>query len=162
VTELVCDHAGDLVAAEIAVLVQANLADIGGDITIQQDDPNAFLERTFSTRDFDLTFGYYTTDIIDPDELASFAVLSDGGTMALGSGYNNPDVDAMIRQAQTELDPAARQEIYNQIQAQQLADAPFIFLYYPGGRSATQKYVKNFNILPTGNYRLWETWRDDV
>ncbi len=37
-----------------------------------------------------------------------------------------------------------------------------LYLYYPTGSTVTQSYVKNFSILPTGNYRLWETWRDDV
>ena len=40
-----------------------------------------------------------------------------------------------------------------------LDDAPFIFLFYPTGRTATIAAVKNFRILPTGNYRLWETWK---
>jgi ABC-type transport system substrate-binding protein len=52
--------------------------------------------------------------------------------------------------------------MYNKIQSIHLDDAPFIFLYYPSGRTATTAHIKNFHVLPTGNYRLQEVWRDDI
>jgi len=154
--------AGDAVGTQVAQLVAADLAQIGGKINVVPIDGNTLLERLFTTFDFDLMGSYYTTDIIDPDELASFAVLGEGGSGAMGSQYNNPEINALILQAQSETDPEKRQELYNQIQAMHLDDAPFIFLYYPGGSAVSHAYVKNFKILPTGNYRLWQVWRDDI
>ena len=154
--------AGDAVGTQVAQLVAADLAQIGGKINVAPIDGNTLLERLFTTFDFDIMGSYYTTDIIDPDELASFAVLGEGGSGAMGSQYNNPEVNALILQAQSETDPEKRQELYNQIQAMHLDDAPFIFLYYPGGSAVSHAYIKNFRILPTGNYRLWEVWRDDI
>ena len=154
--------AGATDQAQMCQLIANDLAQIGGKITVTAVDGNTLLEKLFTTFDFDLCKSYYTTDIIDPDELASFAALGSGGAKAMGSNYSNEQVDALITQAQTETDPAKRQEIYNEIQRLHLEDAPFLFLFYPGGNTATHKYVKNFRILPTGNYRLWETWRDDV
>lgn len=153
---------GDPVASQVCQLVAAQVAAIGGDVTITQLEPGIWTERVTVAKDFDAAKTYYTTDIIDPDELAAFAVLSDGGTDAVWTSYKNEEVDQLIRDAQVELDPAKRQEMYNKIQALHLDDAPMIFLYYPTGRTATQTYVKNFHILPTGNYRLYESWRDDV
>jgi peptide/nickel transport system substrate-binding protein len=152
--------AGDSVGAQVCQLVASDLSQIGGNIKLQSEDGNANLDRVYKTRDFDMNIGYYTTDIIDPDELTGFAVLSDGGTMAIGTGYKNDAVDALIHQSETELDPAKRQDIYNQIQTMHADDAPFIFLFYPGGRTVTSNKVKNFSILPTGNYRLWEVWKE--
>ena len=154
-------NTGDPVASQIAQLVAAQVSAIGGTVTITQLEPGINQERQVAG-DYQAAKGYFTTDIIDPDELASFAVLSDGGTNAIFTFYDNPDVDQLIKDAQVETDPAKRQELYNQIQALHLDDAPFLFLFYPTGRTATQGYVKNFHILPTGNYRLYETWRDDV
>jgi peptide/nickel transport system substrate-binding protein len=94
--------------------------------------------------------------------LSTFAVLGDDDFKAVWTLYDNEEANELILAAQSETDPDARLEMYHQIQAIHLDDAPFIFLYYPTGRSATQSYVKNFHILPTGNYRLYETWRDDV
>ncbi|HEU5434522.1 MAG TPA: ABC transporter substrate-binding protein [Thermomicrobiales bacterium] len=154
--------AGDTTQAQLCQLVAADLGQIGGQITVTAVDGNTLLQKLFTTFDFDLCKAYYTTDIIDPDELASFAALGSGGAKAMGSNYSNPEVDKLIVQAQSETDKAKRQDLYNQIQKLHLDDAPFIFLFYPSGSTATQKYVKNFHILATGNYRLWDTWRTDV
>lgn len=152
---------GDPVGNQVAQLVAANLKEIGGDITITQLEPGIRRQRTRVDKDYDFSKSYYTTDIIDPDELTNFAVQSDGGTFAVWTYYANPQVDEWIKAAQVELDPAKRQELYKQVQAQQSDDAPMIFLYYPTGSTVQQNYVQNFSILPTGNYRLWETWRND-
>lgn len=152
---------GDPVGNQVAQLVAANLKEIGGDITITQLEPGIRRQRTRVDKDFDFSKGYYTTDIIDPDELTTFAVQSDGGTFAIWTYYANPQVDEWCKAAQIELDPDKRMELYSKIQAQQSDDAPMIFLYYPTGNTVRRNYVQNFSILPTGNYRLWETWRDD-
>lgn len=152
---------GDSVGTQVAQLIAENLGQIGGTIQVTPIDGNTLLEKLFTTFDFDMCMAYYTTDIVDPDELASFAVLGEGGSGAMGTQYNNPETNKLILDAQSETDPAKRQETYNQIQAIHLDDAPMIFLYYPGGSAVSHAYVKNFRILPTGNYRLWEVWRTD-
>jgi peptide/nickel transport system substrate-binding protein len=153
---------GDTVGSQVCQLVAAQLAEIGGQVTVTQLEPAVVTERWTVEVDYDAVKGYYTTDIIDPSQLSTFAVLGDDDFKAIWTNYNNEEANQLILAAQSESDPDARLEMYHQIQAIHLDDAPFIFLFYPGGRSATQSYVKNFHILPTGNYRLYETWRDDV
>jgi peptide/nickel transport system substrate-binding protein len=157
-------QAGEAVDLQVCQLVAAALAEIGGSIELEQVDGATLIERVYNgvDPDHDLCKVYYTTDIIDPDELAEFGVLSDGGTLAVGTNYKNEQVDQLVRDAQVELDAEKRQQMYNQIQQLVLDDAHFLYLFYPSGRTATQKYVQNFHVLPTGNYRLYETWRDDV
>lgn len=53
--------------------------------------------------------------------------------MAVGTGYKNDTVDQTLKDAQKELDPVKRQEMYNQVQKTHLDEAPFIFLFYPTG-----------------------------
>ena len=153
---------GDTVGSQVCQLVAAQFAEIGGQVTVTQLEPAVQTERLTVDVDYDATKSYYTTDIIDPSQLSTFAVLGDDDFKAMWTNYDNEEVDQLITDAQSETDPDARLEMYHQIQAMHLDDAPFIFLFYPSGRSATQSYVKNFHILPTGNYRLYETWRDDV
>lgn len=153
---------GDSVGSQVCQLVAAQLAEIGGQVTVTQLEPAVQTERVTVDVDYDASKSYYTTDIIDPSQLSTFAVLGDDDFKAMWTNYDNEEVNQLIRDAQSETDPDARLEMYHQIQAMHLDDAPFIFLFYPTGRSATQSYVKNFHILPTGNYRLYETWRDDV
>jgi len=153
---------GSPTASQIAQLVAADLSQIGGTVTVTELEAGIHRERLTVTQDYDMSMSYYTTDIIDPDELTNFAVQSDGGTSAVWTLYKNEQVDAWVREAQTELDPEKRLVIYSNIQKQVADDAHFLYLYYPTGNTVSQNYVKNFGILPTGNYRLWETWRDDV
>jgi peptide/nickel transport system substrate-binding protein len=154
-------NAGDPVAAQVAQLVAADLAKIGGKITISQLDPAAQTDRVHKL-DYDLGSAYFTTDIIDPDELTTFAVQSDGGTQAVWTGYKNEQVDTQIRQAQVTTDKAKRLQMYTDIQKMVADDAHILYLFYPTGRDVTSSHIKDFHVLPTGNYRLWETWRDDA
>jgi ABC-type transport system substrate-binding protein len=71
-------------------------------------------------------------------------------------------VNQWIVDARAELDPEKRLQIYSDIQKQVTADAHLVYLFYPTGNTVSIKAVQDFSILPTGNYRLWETWRDDV
>ena len=156
-------QAGEAVDVQVCQLVAAALSEIGGNITISQIDGGTLIDRIYTAEpDFDLCKVYYTTDIVDPDELASFAVASDGGTLAVGTSYKNDQVDQLIKDSQSNLDPASRQEVYNQIQQIVMDDAHFLYLFYPSGRTAIQSYVENFHVLPTGNYRLYESWRNDL
>ncbi len=152
---------GDPVTAQIAQLVAADLDKIGVKLNVTTLEPSAKRDRR-SAFDFDLNSGYYTTDVIDPDELTNFGVETDGGAFAVWTNYRNDEVNAMIKAARTELDVEKRLQMYHDIQAQVTEDAHFLYLYYPTGNTVTSKAIQSFRILPTGNYRLWETWRDDV
>ncbi|MCA9860193.1 MAG: ABC transporter substrate-binding protein, partial [Thermomicrobiales bacterium] len=156
-------QAGDAVDTQVCQLVAAALAEIGGNITISQVDGATLLDAVFSPDpNFEMAKVYYTTDILDPDELATFGVVSDGGALAIGSSYKNETVDQMVLDSQSVLDPEERQSMYNEIQRLVQEDAHFLYLFYPSGRTAVQAPIQDFHILPTGNYRLYEVWRDDV
>ena len=49
-----------------------------------------------------------SSDIVDPDELVSFAMAGDGGTQALWTLYNNPTVNRLARQAAQTADRKTR------------------------------------------------------
>lgn len=150
---------GDPVGQQVCQLVVDNLKEIGGQVELMQVEPGSFTEQ-IRALNYDFSISYYTTDIIDPDELVSFGMLSNGGTQAVWTGYKNDQVDTLGVDAAKETDPAKRKQMYAQLQELVTADAPVLFLYYPTGRTAVRKGIRNFSILPTGNYRLWETWRE--
>jgi peptide/nickel transport system substrate-binding protein len=150
---------GSPVSDQVSQIIASQMKEIGGELTVTTLEPAARRERVRVSFDYDWQIGYYTTDIIDPDQLTAFAVQSDGGTSAIFTQYKNEEVDALIKQAATEPDNATRMDLYKQIQTIHTDDAPLIFLYYPTGGVVTISSVKNFKVLPTGNYRLWETWK---
>jgi peptide/nickel transport system substrate-binding protein len=151
---------GDPVSDQIAQIVVSQMKAIGGEVKITTLEPGAKRERTRVKRDFDWSINYFTTDIIDPDQLTTFAVQSYGRTKALDTQYKNPEVDALIVEAAKEPDWDTRVGIYAKIQQMHSDDAPIIFLVYPRGGVVTSSNVQNFRVLPTGNYRLWETWKN--
>lgn len=157
-------QAGEAVDTQACQLVAAALKEIGGNITISQIDNATLIDRVFNATDpdFDMAKVYYTTDILDPDELTTFGVVSNGGTLAIGTSYKNEEVDQMAIETQSDLDPANRMATFAKMQEIVQSDAHFLYLYYPSGRTAVQSPIQNFHILPTGNYRLYEIWRTDV
>jgi peptide/nickel transport system substrate-binding protein len=82
----------------------------------------------------------------------------DGGTTAIWTGYKSPEIAELTTAAQTEFDPAKREEMYHQIQQQSLDDAQVLFLYFPTSRTGLHDWVHDFKVQPTGNYRMWEVW----
>lgn len=149
---------GDPVGQQVAQLVKDQLTKIKGDVTIRLAEPGSATDEIHALK-YDWSKSYYTTDIIDPDELATFGFVSTGGAQSVWTGYKNDQVDKLALQGESEIDTNKRKDIYHQMQQMSTDDAPVILLYYPTGRTALQKYVNNFHILPTGNYRMWEVWR---
>ena len=86
---------GDAVGSQVCQLVAAQLAEIGGQVTVTQLEPAVQTERITVDVDYDASKSYYTTDIIDPSQLSTFAVLGDDDFKAIWTNYNNEEVDQL-------------------------------------------------------------------
>ena len=141
-------------------IVQSELAPLGIKVTLQQ--VNGAQEGTLqSTSQFQMSFLYDTTDIIDPDELATFAAV--GGTGAQGThaeftNYNNKTVDSLVAQAEGVFSQAARIKLYNKMQDILSTDPPMAYLYYQPFQYAYSSKLHGFNVYPTGNYHFENVW----
>jgi peptide/nickel transport system substrate-binding protein len=141
-------------------IVQSELAPLGITVTLQE--VNGAQENTLqSTSQFQMSFLYDTTDIIDPDELMTFAAVGGSGaqgTHAEFTNYNNPQVDSLVTKAEGVFSQAARIKIYDQIQLILAQDPPMAYLFYqPFAYSFTTK-LHGFSVFPTGNYHLENVW----
>jgi peptide/nickel transport system substrate-binding protein len=154
-TILIASGSSDSVT--IATILQSELKPLGINLKIQQQDPNtAFLNE--QNLKYDMTLTYWTMDIPDPDELATFAVDPKSGARSFFTAYNNPKVVADTHNAEKTLATSARQSLYNYIQAQSAADAFMAFLYYSPYAYATGSNVHGFYVTPLGNYHLENVW----
>jgi len=91
--------------------------------------------------------GWYP-DYLDPDNyLWSFAHTD--ASEDLGIFYSNPDMDALLVQAQTETDPAKRMELYKQIQELWTTEVPTIPFTQGQLLVVTQKDVSGVTLDPT-------------
>jgi peptide/nickel transport system substrate-binding protein len=150
--------AGDSVNGAIAQIVQANLKDLGIDISIRSYDNSAF-EAQLHKGEYDMAPNYYTLDIGDPDENAPWCVDPvRGGTHSLYTWYRNEDVMKWGVEAEQTVDEQERADLYAKIQQQVASDAPFVELYYAPYIYAYRSTVQDFTVYPTGNYHLEEAW----
>ena len=102
--------------------------------------------------------GYYTSDVIDPDELVAFAIDYAGGAIAKYMNFKNDRISALAAAAEAEMNPQKRRAMYFDIQKMAYEQFAVIPLYYADNRTALTDRVHDFMQLPTANYRLWETW----
>jgi len=71
--------------------------------------------------------------------------------------YSNPRLDVLIDQARSELDQAARKELYSEIQQILGQDLPYVDLWYWDNVVVHSKRVKNLTLNPAGNYDFLKT-----
>lgn len=68
--------------------------------------------------------------------------------------YNNPDVDALLDSAKTEVDENARKDMYAEAEKTIMEDAAWTFLYYPKQALSYRSNVSGIEMLPTEHIML--------
>jgi peptide/nickel transport system substrate-binding protein len=139
-----------------AQLIQDSLSKIGINVTIQTLDPSAAIEAV-PAGNFDMTFVYQTTDIIDPDEIIRWVGLADGGSNAEFSFYD-AGLSDKAAEAATLSDQNARKAIYSEMQKAFNEANPLLTLYYSQSLYSYANNVHDFHPFATGNYNLVDTW----
>ncbi|MEV8545491.1 ABC transporter substrate-binding protein [Streptomyces sp. NPDC051572] len=145
--------AGDSTDAAIAQVLQASLKELGITMKITNSDPSAVHDLQ-NKLDYDISHVYWTMDIADPDELAQFAVVPDGGGNSMFTGYSNKQAQHLAQQAAKTLSTGERQSLYSQLQNLLAQDAFVAPLFYSPLPYATSSAVKGFYVKPTGLYDM--------
>lgn len=141
----------------IATILQSELKPLGINLKIQQLDPNTANTNQQNLK-YDMTLTYWTMDIPDPDELATFAVDPNSGAKSFFTAYNNKTVVKATHDAEQTLATSARQDLYNTVQSDSANDAFMAFLYYSPYAYATSSSVHGFYVTPLGNYHMENVW----
>jgi peptide/nickel transport system substrate-binding protein len=141
----------------IATILQSELKPLGINLKIQQLDPNTANTNQQSLK-YDMTLTYWTMDIPDPDELATFGVDPNSGARSFFTAYNNPTVVKATHDAEKTLSTSARQDLYDTVQSGSASDAFMAFLYNSPYAYATSSSVHGFYVTPLGNYHLENVW----
>jgi peptide/nickel transport system substrate-binding protein len=144
---------GDVAGQAEAVVVKSELAKVGITVSIQSYE----LLTAYSKEDgghSQMGERYWTNDIIDPDEVATFGADCKGGANAFNSYWCSNQANHLVDQARLELNPAKRQALYNQVQQIVYQQSPFIVTDYSPYRYGVGSWVKGFHVTPLGNYDL--------
>ena len=147
---------GNSIEDQTSVMIKDNLAKVGIDANIVKSEVGQTWNLTVAG-EYDISIEYWTNDIIDPDEKASFALYGTDDNRSYYTGYHNPRVTDLINQGRTEMDPAKRQPIYAEMQKIASDEVNWVDLYYSPFRNASRKNVKGFFQNPTGRFMLEDT-----
>ncbi|SEQ55592.1 ABC transporter substrate-binding protein [Microlunatus flavus] len=142
---------GDAAGQAQAVVIKDDLAKVGIEVTIQSyEQSTAYTNERSGTNGLGLR--YWTNDIIDPDEVATFGADIKGGANSFSSYWGDDATTKAINEARSETDENKRAELYTQVQQTVADQAPFIPLAYPPFRYASGAWVNGFQVSPLGNY----------
>lgn len=137
-------------AQRLALVVQAMARDAGFDVKIQATEFATSLNMA-DKGDFE-AYVLAWSGRADPDGNAfSFHACKQPLNYA---GYCSAETDALLTQARTLLDPAARKKVYEQVAAQVLKERPVVYLYHRNWLWAYAPKLTGVRQIPDGLLRV--------
>lgn len=151
---------GDEMAAQTAVILNAQLGQIGIDINILPVEAGTWWSM-WSGAEFELVYKLGTNDVIDPAMNIPFDFWPKeiGGSDSAFSGYLNERIVELSVEAEAELDHERRNVLYRELQQIAMQEVPQLYLFHPSIIYGTRDDVRNFAVFPTKLHRFWETWK---
>jgi peptide/nickel transport system substrate-binding protein len=100
-----------------------------------------------------------TSAYVDPNDVIESNFYTERTNV--GTGYSNPEVDALIEEGIATTDQESRAEIYRQIQEILNRDLPWINLYIANQYEVAKTYVMGYEHYATGSNRTFrQVWLD--
>jgi peptide/nickel transport system substrate-binding protein len=144
---------GDVAGQAEAVVVKSELAAVGINVNIQSYELLTAYDKEDNGHS-EMGERYWTNDIIDPDEVATFGADCKGGANAFNSYWCNQQAINLVNQGRAELNDAKRNQMYDEIQSIVYQQSPFIVTDYSPYRYGVGDWVHGFHVTPLGNYDL--------
>ena len=153
--ELTYSYRGDSIPdAQIGVLLQEQWSKIGIKLLLEPMEGATMRQRMFKN-DFDLIKGFNSSDVIDPSEhTANYLCRFTGPVM----GVCHAGIDQRYAESETMMVIEEREAAFHGIMQMANEWAVYIPIYHAPARTAIWDRVHGFQVLPTGNFRLWEVW----
>jgi peptide/nickel transport system substrate-binding protein len=142
----------------IAQDMQADLKEVGVNAELVTYEWGTYLEKTGSGQHPMCLLGW-PGDNGDPDNFLNVLLGSATATETYALNvayYKNPEVDELLQQGQTTVDPDERQRIYLKAQEMLVQDAPWVPIAYAKPPLGFQKNVQGYQASPTGG-EAWNT-----
>jgi ABC-type transport system substrate-binding protein len=131
-----------------AEVVQANLKDIGLKTDIEPQEWGYYVQETWISRKFEMQVAWYTREI-DPDGLFSSVLRKEQGNNPMR--YYNPAIETLFDGGKSVYDREIRKKHYEAIMNTAILDEmPIIKIQTIERKWASNKKIKDFNILPKG------------
>ncbi|HVY18687.1 MAG TPA: ABC transporter substrate-binding protein [Bauldia sp.] len=132
--------------------IQADLAAVGIRAKIQTYEWNTFLGSILPGMSGKANLAELSFMSQDPD-MHPFLALKTGAPVNAGY-YSNPEVDALVEQGRTTIDPVQRAAIYKKMQQIVYDDAPWVYVANWKQNAVVSANVKGFALQPSFLLRL--------
>ena len=122
---------GDPSAGKLATVLKDELSQIGVTLDLVQLERNAWIDRLYTKKDFDLSYTNFENGP-DPDIGVKRAFISSNiGPVSFSNAasYRNSMVDELLTKAATSTDQGARTAAYSQFQSIVSKDLPYLYAY---------------------------------
>lgn len=120
---LTLDYDADPAQEALARAVQANLAEVGIQLTLRPNDPDAYDDRLVSGDTELFRLGWIAAY---PSPEAVLSPLFRSGSPDNLTGYADPEVDGLLAAARAEADPASRMARYQEVERAIMEDVPVV------------------------------------
>ena len=137
---------GSFIGGNVAALAEMWEQNLGVTITVENLEPNYFLEQIHSGNHGQLFSGGWCADYPDPENFAD--VLFHTGSPQNTGGYSNPQLDTLLEQARIERDVAKRIAMYQQAEQIIVEDAAALFTSHALSHQLVKPYVKGYIYTP--------------
>ena len=140
---------------DIAIILQAQLKEIGIDVAVETLEWGAYLDGT-ARGDHDMFMLGWVTVTGDAD-YGLFPLLHTSSFGGAGNRafYSNPHVDELLSKARVSIDQDERKELYREVQIIAQEEVPYYVTAYKAQNAALQKNIENFKLKPAGHHRLY-------
>lgn len=153
--EITYSYRGDSIPdGQIGVVLQEQWRQIGIKLNLEPLEGAVVRQRMFDN-DFELAKAFNSSDVIDPSQLIAIYLCRITQPM---TGVCHERIDELYIESAILMRTEEREAVYRQIM--QLANEWTIYIpiYHAPARTAIWDRVHGFQVLPTGNFRLWEVW----
>ncbi len=137
---------GSYVGGSVAAMAEMWEQNLGVLITVENIEPNFYLEQVYSGNHGHLFSGGWCADYPDPENFAD--VLFHSGSPQNNGGYSNPELDALLEAARIERDVSKRIALYQQAEQIIVNDAAALFTAHSLSYQLVKPYVKGYVFTP--------------
>ncbi len=137
---------GSYVGGNVSALAEMWEQNLGVTITVENLEPNFYLEQIYSDNHGQLFSGGWCADYPDPENFAD--VLFHTGSPQNNGGYSNPELDALLEAARVELDVTKRIAMYQQAEQMLVDDAAALFTTHSLSYQLVKPYIKGYVFTP--------------
>ena len=150
-------NAGNQLRSDIAVMVQAQLKNIGVAMQIETLEWNLFIDKVFVNRDFDAAILSWDADFtVNPHALWHSRAIEDGYNFV---AYKNARVDLLLEKGRAIARREAAMPVWREFQQIIMDDSPYTFLFTPEQLAGISRRIRGVQMDARGFLCNIHQWR---